>query len=151
VEEHVRSWRRVPVAVGAALALAGGTLAVSMFPGTASAQQLPPTASAESACVDGVGAIRVTITDEDSYTYIVLIDEELVADGITDTDGTYEEFAPFDDGVYNVVVGWNDNEEYILDVDVTVDCAAEVTTTLAPTTTTVAVADAAVTAPAFTG
>jgi len=48
-------------------------------------------------------------------------------------DGVYA-YAPFDDGTYNVVVGWIEGDEVILDTDVTVECASEEPT---PTTTTI--------------
>jgi len=139
------------VAVLAAAGLAAGTIGVTVLPNMASAQELPvPTASAEAACVEGVGAIRVTIFDEEPYDYDVFIDEVLVDEEITDTDETFIEYGPFEDGVYNVAVGWYQGERLILDTDVTVDCTADVTTTVAPTTT-VQVAAATATAPTFTG
>ena len=141
---------RAPAAVGAALALACAAVTMVAFPSAVSAQTASPPRAPKRRASTAWAASASAIVDDASYTYIVLIDEELVAEDITDTDGSFVEFGPYEDGVYNVVVGWNQNEEYILDTDVTVACAAEVTTTVAPTTT-IAVADATATAPAFTG
>jgi hypothetical protein len=151
---------RAPVAVGLALVLAGGALALGT---PAGAQEVPPTASADHVC-DGAGYILVSIVDDFSTTYNVYIDDVLVDEGVTDTDGGTYGYGPYEDGVYNVRVFWNSAEEDILDVDVTVDCVPDETTTTtaapgssttaAPTTTTTAapVAAAAVAAsPRYTG
>jgi hypothetical protein len=139
---------RVPAAVGAALALAGGTIAMVAFPGTVSAQTVP-TASAEAVCTPDGGAIRVSIVDDVSDEYDIIIGEEVVDSDVTDTDGGFYEYGPYADGEWTVIVDWIDGEETILDTVVTVDCAAAPPTTAAPTT--IAVADATATAPAFTG
>jgi hypothetical protein len=143
---------RGPRAIAWSLAAAGGAIVLGALP--VDAQQAPPTASADFVCDDTGGAIiRVSIVDDFSTTYDVFIDDELVDDDVTDSDGGFYSYGPVADGVYNVRVFWNQGEEDILDQDLTVDCAVEETTTTAPTTTTTvppAVAPV-VEAPSYTG
>lgn len=150
--EHRAS--RGPKAIAWSLAAAGGALVLGAFP--ANAQQAPPTASADFVCDDAGGAIiRVSIVDDFSTTYDVFIDDELVDDDVTDSDGGFYSYGPVPDGVYNVRVFWNQGETDILDEDLTVDCAVEeTTTTTAPTTTTTTAPPAVapvVEAPTYTG
>jgi hypothetical protein len=134
-----------------AVLVAGGVLlAVTVFAGSAGAG-LEPSAEAFASCEDGEGFINVGITDDSSETYDVFIDEVLVGDDVTDSDGGFYVYGPYENGVYNVVVLWfPDGEFEILNTDVTVDCEAEPTTvpTEEPTTTAQA---AAATQPRFTG
>lgn len=145
MRDQMREIRRPgAVAVGLALALAGGALAVGV---PAGAQQLP-TASADYVC-DGPGYIRVSIVDDFSTTYNVYIDDVLVDEAVTDSDGGTYGYGPYDDGVHNVRVFWNGGEQDILDVDLTVDCVPDettTTTTAAPTTTTTAAPSSTTTA-----
>jgi LPXTG-motif cell wall-anchored protein len=136
----------------AALAV-GGVVAVSSGP---VAGQDIPTASATAACDGSTGQIQVSIVDDFSTTYDVIIDGATVASGITDTDGGVETFSPYDDGVHTVVVIWLAEQQTILDTEVTVDCevpetttttvAATTTTTVAATTTTTVAATTTTTA-----
>jgi len=148
VNDEKRNRLKGPSAIVAALALAGGAVAVAAFPGIASAG-VQQTAIAEGACDGPEGVILLEIIDSEAVTYDVYIDDVLVDEDITDTDGMTIAYGPYANGSYNVVVVAA-NEAVVLDTDVTVDCAAETTTTAAPTTV-VAVAAAAATAPTFTG
>lgn len=133
---------RRALCVGVASALA----AIVAFTGVAFAGETAPTAEATASCSGGDGIITVNITDDSSETYDVIIDDEVVDEGVTDTDEGTEPlvYTGFADGVYSVVVFWNEDESDVLDTDVTVDCVADET----PTTTTTPVAPGAPVAPA---
>jgi hypothetical protein len=133
--------------VSAALLSVTALVAMVVAPHAVGAQEPdPPTASAEAACIDGEGAIVVVISDEISTTFNVFIDDELVDEDVFGSGDEGYAYGPFDDGTYNVVVVWFDEEEVILDVDVTVACTEEPTTTT--TTTSVPPAPASTVAPA---
>lgn len=130
-------------AVGVALAVAAGALVVGA---PAGAQELPPTASADYVC-DGAGYIQVSIVDEFSTTYNIYIDDVLVDEEVTDSDGGTYGYGPYADGVHNVRVAWISGQQDILDLDLTVDCVPDETTstTVASTTSTTAATSTTVT------
>jgi hypothetical protein len=131
---------RLALAALAAVTVGGVALA-----GVAGAQQAP-TASAETACFDqdgpaefGEGGIVVAILDESGTpTYDVVIDGETVAEGVPASGGEAYVYRPYEDGEYEVVVRWMDDDEgiEILDTVVTVACTPPTPppTTVPPTT-----------------
>lgn len=129
----------------AALVFVIALVAAVAAPGQVGAQE-PPSAAVEDACDAGEGFILVEIVDEGDSTFDVVIDDELVDEGIPESGDDVYAYGPTDDGTYNVVVVWVETDEVILDTDVTVECAPEVP---APTTTTTTVAPPAA-APAAT-
>jgi hypothetical protein len=126
-------------------ALVAVTVGGVTFAGVVGAQQAP-TASAESACFDqdgpaefGDGGIVVAIlNDSGTPTYDVLIDGVTVAEAVPASGGEAYVYRPYEDGDYQVVVRWMDDDEgiEILDTVVTVGCASPTRppTTLPPTT-----------------
>jgi hypothetical protein len=134
-----------------AVGLAAAVLTVVAF---ASPVQAGAEVAAEASgrCADGQGFIDVAIIDDFSTTYNVYIDDELVDEGVTDSDDGVYTYGPFDDGVYNVRVEWlPDLPEEILNVDVTLDCGSDATTTETTAGTTTAATAAASAQPRFTG
>ena len=146
--------RHVAASAAIGLVLAGGAL---VGPTTVGAGEARVSASADHECGEEGATILVQIEDNFSTTYDVFIDEVLVDDDVTDSDGGVYEYGPYADGVHNVRVFWNDGEEDILDEDLTVACAPEETTstttsTTAPTPTTEPPSAApVVVAPTYTG
>ncbi len=137
-EELARPNRYRPARV--ALAAGGASILVTaalMAPAGAG-QPLPdPTASADVSCRNDEGYIHVSIVDDFSTTYDVVIGGIVVDPAITDTDGGVNTYGPYADGDYLVEVEWLDEEVNILEETVTIDCIPDgTTTTAAPTTTT---------------
>jgi len=134
----------------AVVVAAGALLAIGSFSGVADAGD-QPTATADASCEGGEGFINVSIVDDSSEVYDVFIDDELVDEEVTDTDGGVFTYGPYENGVHNVVVVWfPDGPFEILNVDVTVDCEpVDTTSTTEAPTTTAGVAPAA--QPRFTG
>ena len=62
-------------------------------------------------CDSPAGGIGLALTDESTSTYSVAIDVAIVAEGISDTQGSEVVYAPYADGEHLVEVYWAGDEE----------------------------------------